>query len=374
MRRSVLLSTSIYIASALVSQEHDADEPSFDAFVREHGRKYVAGTDEYALREKVFKQNLEHVRSLHNREKKHWEAHVNKFTDWTDEEYNALMGYKPDFEQTNKVVALRAAHGVHVPHALDWRDQMSGTDFFHRDQGACGSCWAVGSIACLEAHMQIKHQRTARLSVQSVLSCTANPRWCGGKGGCEGATAQLAYDWIANNSGIPLEENYEYSSAFGGTGTCDRKKISNKAVTLSGYRQAPRNSYKAVIEALTSQGPMVVGVGASDWRYYNFGVFDGCPPDLVLNHAVVLVGFGVDSRKNKPFWVLQNSWGENWGESGSIRLLRHTGDYQHCGINDHPEDGSACLKDADLPKTVDVCGMCGILYEAVVPLGVKMIE
>jgi cathepsin L len=33
------------------------------------------------------------------------------------------------------------------------------------------------------------------LSPQHILECTPNPKHCGGTGGCEGATAELAFDW-----------------------------------------------------------------------------------------------------------------------------------------------------------------------------------
>ena len=47
------------------------------------------------------------------------------------------------------------------------------------------------------------------------------------------------------------------------------------------------------------------------------------------NHALVIVGFGVDYHTGLQYWKAKNSWGELWGESGFIRIQRG---YGLCGI------------------------------------------
>jgi len=46
-----------------------------------------------------------------------------------------------------------------------------------------------------------------------------------------------------------------------------------------------------------------------------------------VDHAVILVG--INSDADTPYWIVQNSWGEDWGEDGYIYL---TYGENTCGI------------------------------------------
>jgi len=88
--------------------------------------------------------------------------------------------------------------------------------------------------------------------------------------------------------------------------------------------------------AVNAVGPISIGVGAGNaaWFQYKSGIIDNadiCLPNL--DHAVLLVGYGEEA--GKQYWIVKNSWGSDWGESGFVRILISSG-YGVCGVNMTP--------------------------------------
>ena len=62
-----------------------------------------------------------------------------------------------------------------LPSSFDWRN-VNGQNFVTpvRDQGACGSCYAFGSLGMIEARLRIatNNTKTTILSTQDIVSCS----------------------------------------------------------------------------------------------------------------------------------------------------------------------------------------------------------
>merc|ERR1711997_436611 len=96
-------------------------------------------------------------------------------------------------------------------------------------------------------------------------------------------------------------------------------------VMTMGFETLPHNDAAALMNHLATKGPLSASVAASDWSSYRGGVFDGCDynGNMVVNHAVTLVGYGTDPSE------------------GDIRLRRQA--TPQCAIDSSPLDGSGCV-------------------------------
>jgi hypothetical protein len=134
------------------------------------------------------------------------------------------------------------------------------------------------------------------------------------------------------------------------------------AFGLSSWVKLSANEDHPLAEAVVHYGPVAVSAAASDWFEYSSGIFDSCDQDAIVDHAITLYGYGV--QDGQRYWLIRKSWGRDWGEQGYIRLLRHDEGEEQCGTDNDPSEGTGCKGG---PSSVTVCGMCGVLYDSVVP-------
>mmetsp|Transcript_133279 Transcript_133279/g.235888 ORF Transcript_133279/g.235888 Transcript_133279/m.235888 type:complete len:451 (-) Transcript_133279:59-1411(-) len=379
----------------VASQNKVEDLPSFASFIMLHGRTYTPGTEEYKSRQALFEERRTAVRRHNSQPNQPWTAAVNHLTDRTEEELSKLRGWR-GFARTGKSTGQVGAHAhgsrsglslaqmesATVPVAHTWGDlEAIKADF---DQGGCGSCWAAATMTMMNAADEISGKKR-KFSVQDLVNCVPNPHSCGGTGGCQGATVELAMNYIASK-GLRTQDESPYSAR---DGQCQSSLLESSEASKSAYdfdleamiaigqhdttagtagktmglnfwTRLPENEYTPLLTHLAQHGPLAVSVSASGWNSYGDGIFDACSIDAVIDHAVVLFGYGADKRRGMKFWDIKNSWGKYWGRDGNIRLLRE--DTVKCGVDRQPEVGTGC--DGG-PSEVKVCGMCGILYDVV---------
>uniref|UniRef100_A0A1I7YP27 Cathepsin L-like n=1 Tax=Steinernema glaseri TaxID=37863 RepID=A0A1I7YP27_9BILA len=264
--------------------------------VESHNKKYFQG-------EKSFYLALNHI------------AH------WSPQEYAALNGFIPHLK-SSKGASFVAPSNTTVHDSIDWRNHGYVTEV--KDQGYCGSCYAFSATGALEGQNKKVTGKLVSLSEQNLLDCSSDY----GNDGCNGGAINNVYKYVKENGGIATEESYPYEAE---KGECMFNK-SMVGATDQGFVDLPHGDEEALKVAVATVGPISVAIDASHWSFqaYGGGVYyeEECRT-LVLDHAVLVVGYGTD-EKHGDFWIVKNSWGEDWGEEGYIRMARNRNN--NCGI------------------------------------------
>ncbi|XVF78898.1 hypothetical protein PTKIN_Ptkin14bG0174800 [Pterospermum kingtungense] len=317
----------LFIFGILASQAmsrtlDDAAIAEHEQWMAKHGRTYQSQAEK-EKRFKIFKENLEYVQNFNKAGNKTYKLSLNKYSDLTHDEFVAARtGYiRPNNISTSTESTFSYAEFTDVPASMDWRDKGAVTPI--KDQGDCGCCWAFSAVAATEGITKIKTGNIVSLSEQQVLDCSGN------EDGCDGGSKTDAFKYIIQNHGLTTMDTYPYQAT---QGTCNTEKVTSQGSDISRYESVPSNNENELLKAVSNQ-PVSVSIEAAekDFRHYQSGIFTGnC--GTIHNHAVTVVGFGT-SEDGTDYWLVKNSWGEDWGEMGYIRMQRNVAASEGlCGI------------------------------------------
>lgn len=275
----------------------------------------------------IFKDNLKFI-DEHNSRNATYKLGLTKFADLTNEEYRArFLGTVSDAKR--RVMKAKSASrryafsvGDELPESVDWREKGAVAPI--KDQGNCGSCWAFSTIAAVEGINQIVTGELISLSEQELVDCDRQYN-----SGCNGGLMDYAFKFITENGGIDTERHYPYHAV---NGNCDPARKNSKVVSIDGYEDVVASDEMALKKAVAHQ-PVSVAIeaGGRYLQHYQSGVFTGeCGTDL--DHGVIIVGYGTENGVD--YWLVRNSWGTNWGDTGYIKIERNFARNKNgkCGI------------------------------------------
>ncbi|KAJ8667274.1 hypothetical protein QAD02_008936 [Eretmocerus hayati] len=295
--------------------------------------------EEEPLRLKNFLENREKI-SRHNARYELGEVtfqlEINKFGDMSVKEFSermngfnkpARMGYATAIDSaasSRDSIDFLVPEHVHLPKDVDWRKNGAVTPI--KDQGQCGSCWAFSATGSLEGQ-HFRHNGTLiSLSEQNLVDCSGK----NGNQGCDGGLMNNAFMYVKNNRGIDTEKSYAYEAR---DDIC-RYKPQNSGADDAGFVNImPRGNETSLQVAVATVGPISVAIDADhdSFMFYKSGVyFEHLCSSKFLDHGVLAIGYGTDESTGKDFWLVKNSWGEDWGEKGYIRMARNKRNM--CGI------------------------------------------
>ena len=202
------------------------------------------------------------------------------------------------------------------------------------NQGNCGSCWAFASAHSYTDRLSISANTThSLLSSQFPVTCFADDRYIVAGNGCCGAKFLNSGFVFFNRSGEVTHDCYPYTLGEITEDTkediSDKKACENECIDeedpfrpldLQLYGYAILETDEEVMEAL-EDGPVLTAIIIpTDFPTYECGIYESCTNTLLSGHAVEVVDYG--TYNDIDYWVVKNSWNDNWGEGGYFRIKR----------------------------------------------------
>lgn len=267
------------------------------------------------MRYEIFVKNYEEIIERNKQNRLYTEG-INKFSDLTKDEISEMF---PSMKEINipKKRVLTNKILKSYPSSIDWRKKNAVTGL--KDQGMCGSCYAIAPIELLEGYEAIITKQLREFSVQEVLECVS-------KTGCNGGLPLEQLNIVLRRNYACLESEYPLT---GGLSTCNVSLCETKVQLHNLTDVEFYETENDLMDAIQTK-PIVVGLNIMPIYSYTGGIFNSTC-DSQVNHVALLVGYGTEDGVD--YWIIKNTLGPHYGEEGYIRIKRFASDrYGLCGL------------------------------------------
>ena len=206
----------------------------------------------------------------------------------------------------------------------------TGAEIHVKNQQKCGCCWSFAATSSLGYRYHKKNIKI-NLSPQDGLSCYLRDCYAGNT--IIDAEMNLVKNGTVTEECFPFYNENQINIPQCPS-KCEDEKINfEKYYARNGY-QVQNNDQSAfkelvilIMDQLVTDGPIMGGFNV----YTDFDDF-GKDKDKCLNevytfngtaknrggHAITIVGYGL--FKDKFYWLIQNSWGDQWCDHGFIKM------------------------------------------------------
>ena len=290
--------------------------------------------------------------------------------------------FKTIFPQREPKINLNIMYNTHLVKTIPYYNYADENNRYNkpiinpmsRYQGVCGSCYAFATILIVESLLVSQDMLILgqSLSVQQIVDCTSAENCTVNKPskGCGGGSIRLIATSIFNDYyNICFEDGYPYN--------VKQTKVEPKLLDkLLGYKQyvyksdcpqktqCPGNYYTLppmelisingndladfdyyLMSALFIYGPIgFLFYGSQNEKFHHYTTYildtnkiykepNDKPSTITtdrIDHYLVLVGWGI-TEKDEKYWIVRNSWSNNWGHGGYIWFPRGETNYFNSG-------------------------------------------
>lgn len=201
-----------------------------------------------------------------------------------------------------------------IPESYDFRVAHPNCTYPAISQGNCSAAYAIATSSMISDRFCLYSGKYERVSPQYVLSCDLDVNE-----GCTKGYAHRVHDFyyknkLVNETCMPFANgSFVNCTEKCSTFMADSSKL-NRICGVEGPEQLKRE--------LVMHGPIVSEIEVhDDFLTYKEGIYT---PDYARyvyagKHVVKVIGWG--EEKGVKYWLIENSWGADWGENGFGKIL-----------------------------------------------------
>lgn len=236
---------------------------------------------------------------------------------------------------------------IELPKSFDARQQWPNCPTISKitDQGSCGSCWAFGAVEAISDRICIHSggRISVEISAEDLLTCCDD---CGM--GCSGGFGSSAWEYWERSGLVtgglygsrvgcrpysiaPCEHHVNGTrppcKAVQETPKCQERCIDGYSLSYPKDKHFGKQTYslsadqKQIMTEVYKNGPVEASFTAyADFLLYKSGVYKHVTGDMLGGHSVKIIGWGEEN--GTPYWLVVNSWNNDWGEKGFFKMLR----------------------------------------------------
>ncbi|CAE7251275.1 RD21C [Symbiodinium sp. CCMP2592] len=299
-------------------------EEAFKAFQRDFSKFY--DDIEKPARFSAFAKNYRYIQQQ-NTKNLSYTLGINKFADESTEEFKKKRtgAVKVPPKAPKSLPGQLAKQGYRLPSSFDWRSEGAVTPVVNQED--CQNCWAISAIGALEGAWKLKTGKLIQLSFQQVGDCSYG--YENGDfflAGCGKGDPWSAFDWMSQ-SGMAICTEASYPFEGRDTEFCMEYAEDCKVGLPEGfldvnfpYMAVETSNVRMLMEAVATQ-PVSASLELSQpFQLYRGGVYSTDSCNNAPDHSILVVGYGTE--RGMDYWLVKNSWGDEWGEWGYIKLER----------------------------------------------------
>lgn len=200
-----------------------------------------------------------------------------------------------------------------IPPEYDFRTLQKDCKSNIVNQGKCSSGYALSTASVVSDRLCFFTGKKITISAQHVISCDQVFNE-----GCTRGYVQSAYEFMTKEK-IISEECMPYAN--GEFVNCTEKCSTTLSETSKLGKLCGIDGQESIKREIAINGPLLASIQVyDDFLTYKSGIYNPSYSNYIYAGSQIVKIIGWGEENNRKYWIIENSWGSDWGEDGYARI------------------------------------------------------